>query len=143
MKKQLHKLFSRDVVINVLEKFISKQIDVHQATALLKLGRSRFFDLLKSYRTDPKNFSIEYRRATATNKIDPKIEGRIFKELEHEKKLIQDSSNPIRDYNYSFIKETLEKKHDIQVSLSTIINRAKKMNFTKAEKFIARTTAKS
>lgn len=143
MKKQLHKLFSRDVVISVLEKFISKQIDVHQATALLKLGRSRFFDLLKSYRTDPKNFSIEYRRASPTNKIDPKIESRIFKELEHEKQLIQDSSNPIRDYNYSFIKETLEKKHDIQVSLSTIINRAKKMNFTKAGKFVARTTAKS
>jgi hypothetical protein len=41
-----------------------------------------------------------------------------------------DKRNPVRFYNYSYLKEILEKKHKVHVSLPTIIRRAKKMGIT-------------
>ena len=49
--------------------------------------------------------------------------------LKKEAEIIQSESNPVKFYNYSYLKETLEKKHKVFVSLPTIIRRAKKMDF--------------
>ncbi len=140
--KQLHTAFETKEVIEIFERYLSGILDQKQAQALLKIGRSRFFDLLKSYREKPDDFSIEYRRTKATRKISAQAEKKIVAALEQDKKLIQDRHNPIRHYNYSFIRETLERKHDIKVSLTTIINRAKKMNFTSSQKTRFRTIMK-
>jgi hypothetical protein len=47
-------------------------------------------------------------------------------ELETEKSLIDDPSMPVRFYNYSFIRDQIMKKHHQEVSVPTIIDRAKK-----------------
>lgn len=134
MNKQLHKIFDDKEVITIFKKYITGELDQRQAQALLKIGRSRFFDLLKKYQEDPSSFTIEYQRKRATRAISERANKRIIEALEQEKKLIEDHTNPIRNYNYSFIRETLERKNGIQVSLGSIINRAKKMNFIRNRK---------
>lgn len=134
MQKQLHKMFDTKQVVDIFEKYLSGEIVQDQAQTLLKIGRSRFFVLLKKYRDNPELFSIEYSRKKPTRILDEKIESKIIKALKQEKSLIEDKKNPIRDYNYSFIKETLKNKQGIEVSLTTIINRAKKMNFIREAK---------
>lgn len=129
MKKQIHKKFDTKHVIGIFEQYLSGEILQEQAQILLRVSRSRFFYLLKGYREKPGEFSIEYCRKKPTRTLDRKVEGKIIKALEQEKSLIDNKENPIRDYNYSFIKETLQRKNGIEVSLTTIINRAKKMNF--------------
>ena len=134
MKKQLHKKFETKQVVDIFEQYLSGEILQEQAQVLLKVSRSRFFFLLKSYREKPSEFSVEYQRKKPTRTIEKKVEDKIIKALEQEKSLIENKENPIRDYNYSFIKETLHRKNGIDVSLTTIINRAKKMNFIRPEK---------
>ena len=134
MRKQLHKKFDTKQVVDIFERYLTGEILQEQAQALLKVSRSRFFYLLKCYRDDSANFSVAYQRKKPTRSLDKKVEDKIIKALEQEKKLIENKENPIRDYNYSFIKETLQRKHEVEVSLTTIINRAKKMNFIRREK---------
>lgn len=134
MKNQLHKKFDTKQVVDIFERYLTGEIYQDQAQALLKVSRSRFFYLLKSYREKPAEFSVEYHRKKPTRTLDKKVEDKIIKALEQEKSLIENKENPIRDYNYSFIKETLQRKSGVEVSLTTIINRAKKMNFIKLKK---------
>lgn len=131
MAKQLHKRFSTKEVKEIFEKYLSKEIGVEHALGFLKIKRRQFFDLLKLYRESPDAFSLDYKRTKAHRKIDEKAEQKILSELKKEAKLIANPDNPIRDYNYSFIREILEEKHKVSVSLPTIISRAKKMGFTK------------
>lgn len=134
MQKQLHKMFDTKQVVEIFEKYLSGEIVQDQAQTLLKIGRSRFFVLLKKYRDNPESFSVEYNRKKPTRVLDQEIESKIIKALKQEKNLIENKKNPVRNYNYSFIKETLQIKQGVEVSLTTIINRAKKMNFTKGAK---------
>lgn len=46
-----------------------------------------------------------------------------------DKKIIKDKDNPVRRYNYSFIKDRLADTYGQKVALSTIIDRAKKYGF--------------
>lgn len=131
MSSQLHKRFSSKEVIEVLERYLSKEIGVAEGLALLKVGKTRFFSLLKSYQQKPNDFSIEHQRKGPNHHLDKKTDEKILKELEREKKIIDDKKNPVRFYNYSYLKNVLEEKHKIKVSVSTVIRRAKKMGFTK------------
>ena len=131
MAEQLHKKFTEQEVVEVFERYLSREIEVDKALALLRIGRSRFFGLLKTYREEPKSFSLDYKRKAPNHRIDDKKDKVILKELEKEKKIIEDKTNPVRFYNYSYLKNVLEEKHDVKVSVSTIIRRAKKMGFTK------------
>lgn len=131
MDSQLHKRFSSKEVIEVLERYLSKEIGVAEGLALLKVGKTRFFGLLKSYQQKPHDFSIEYGRKGPTYHLDKKTDEKILKELEKEKKIIDDKKNPVRFYNYSYLKNVLEEKHKVKVSVSTVIRRAKKMGFTR------------
>lgn len=131
MVKQLHKRFSTKEVRDVLKRYSAGEVGREQAMAILKIGRRRFFDLLKAYRNSPEDFKVSYGRKGPTRKIDTKVEEKIMAELERESKLIKDKRNPVRDYNYSYIKEVLKEDHDVTVSLPTIIRRAKKRGFIK------------
>jgi len=130
MGKHLRKLFSADQVKEVFQRYLSRQIGVDQASAILKIRRRQFFKLLKVYRERPESFSLDYTRKAPPRKIDAKTEARIMQELKKETEIIRDKSNPVRFYNYSYVKEILEKKHKVHVSLPTIIDRAKKMGIT-------------
>ncbi len=130
MGKHLRKLFSVDQVKEVFQRYLSRQIAVDQASAILKIRRRQFFKLLKLYREGPESFSLDYTRKAPPRKIDAKAEARIMQELKKETEIIGDKRNPVRFYNYSYVKEVLEKKHKVTVSLPTIIRRATKMGIT-------------
>jgi hypothetical protein len=133
MGKHLRKLFSVDQVKEVFRRYLARQIGVDQASAILKIRRRQFFKLLKLYRDKPESFSLQYTRKTPPRRIDAKAEAKITQELKKETAIIRDKRNPVRFYNYSYVKEILENKHKVRVSLPTIIRRAKKMGITKKD----------
>lgn len=130
MGKHLRKLFSVNEVKKVFERYLAQEITVEHGLAMLKIRRRQFFKLLKVYRKRPESFSLDYTRKVPPRKIDAKTEARIMQELKKETEIIRDKRNPVRFYNYSYVKEILEKKHKVHVSLPTIIDRAKKMGIT-------------
>ncbi|MHA2086621.1 MAG: hypothetical protein ACXABD_23010 [Candidatus Thorarchaeota archaeon] len=123
---QIHKKFSDDQVGNLFKRYIHKEVERKYIQEILGIKKRRFFALLKQYRTDPKNFSIQYARKTKTRSIDPRIEKNILKELKIDKKAIQNKNIPLKSYNYSYVRDRLETKYKQKVSLPTIIDRAKK-----------------
>ena len=100
---------------------------------ILQISKRRFFQLVQEYRENPDEFSIDYQRKRPTRKIDAEIEKNIIKELKIEKELIEDEELPIQSYNYSYIKDQLYNKYQQEVSLPTIISRAKEMGFYKSK----------
>jgi hypothetical protein len=126
---QIHKRFTDDQVRGLFQRYIRKDVARKYLQEMLGISKSRFFVLLSEYRKDPENFSIQYSRSKPTRWIDPAIEANILKELAIDKKMLLNKAIPIFRYNYSFLKGQLEKKHGQEVSLSTIIDRAKKHDF--------------
>jgi hypothetical protein len=55
---------------------------------MLRIGKSRFFVLLKEYRRDPEAFSIVYERAT-TQRLSAEVEAEIKRGLLQEKEIVQ------------------------------------------------------
>ncbi len=126
---QLHKRFTDQQVKELLERYLNKELKREHIQQMLQIKRRRFFKLFKEYCQNPETFSIQYKRIIAPRTIDPKIEKNIFKELKIAKGFIANKDMPIWSYNYSFIKNDLEKRYKQKVSLSTIIDRAKKNRF--------------
>ena len=124
--EQLHKEFTDTQVKELFERYAKRESKIQYVLEILGIKRSRFFVLLKHYRECPSRFSIQYGRKAKTRKISESIEQNIIKELQIEKKLIQDKDIPLRQYNYSSIRDLLREKYYQKVSLSTIIDRAKK-----------------
>jgi len=121
---QVHKRLNDDLVRNIFSSYESKQLALTVALAQLGLKRRRFFQLLAVYRDNPVAFSVSYQRR-GRKLITAKAEEQIKKELLKEKAMIEDKALPIRYYNYSAVKDLLQEKHDITVSVPTIIARAK------------------
>lgn len=126
---QIHKEFTDSQVKELIERYLKREIRIHYVLEILGIKRSRFFVLLKQYKECPNKFSIQYFRNTKTRKIPQAVEDNIIRELQIEKKLIQDKDIPLRYYNYSYVKDLLETKYNQKVSLPTIIDRAKKNDF--------------
>lgn len=127
MTQQLHKRFSNQEVKEVFEKYEKKVLALDEVICFLKIKERQFFILLKEYRKDPDGFSIAFKRKKAPRGIDEKSDKKIMSELRKEAALIEDKRNPVRFFNYSYLKGILEEKHGVVVSLPTIISRAKKM----------------
>lgn len=143
MTEQIQKRFSNEEIKEVLEKYEKKVLGLSEVLIFLKVKERRFFDLLKKYRKEGDSFSVEVKRLTAPRGIDPKSEKTIMSELQKEAALIEDKRNPVRFFNYSYLKEILEEKHGVKVSLPTIISRAKKMGFIRKRSFGNRMIGKS
>jgi len=126
---QLHKRFTDSQVKELLDRYLRKEIQRDYIQEILGIGKTRFFALINSYRKDPDKFSVKYTRHTKTRAISKSIEENIIKELTIEKNLIQDKSVPLKSYNYSYVRDLLDKKYNQKVSLPTIIDRAKKNDF--------------
>jgi hypothetical protein len=130
MVEQIHKRLIDEQVRMILDRYTQKELKADQAMRLLELKRRQFFEWVKRYREDPQSFSVGYNREEASRKIRPEIEKNMLGELQLEKGLITDPTLPIRFYNYSYIQDQLKKKYQEEVSLPTIIDRAKKTGFT-------------
>lgn len=126
---QLHKKFSDIQVKELLARYLKGEIPRRYVQEMLEIKKRRFFALLKRYREKPEAFSIQYQREEPTRHIPEQTEKTILKELAIDKKIIEDKNNPVRRYNYSFIKDRLADTYGQKVALSTIIDRAKKYGF--------------
>jgi transposase len=126
---QLHKKFSDSQVKELFDRYVRKYIERPYLQEILGIGKARFFALLRRYRKNPQAFSIQYQRAEPSRTIAPDVEKNILKELSLEKRLIQDKNVPLRSYNYSYIKGRLQDTYAQEVSLSTVIRRAKEHGF--------------
>jgi hypothetical protein len=122
---QLHKRFSDEQVAFLLQAYEQGLMRREEVQDTLDIRRSRFFLLWKKYREDPEAFSISYQRST-TKRISPAIEEAIEHSLLREKRLIEDPEIPISGYNYSALRDRLFKQ-GVNVSVNTIIDRAKKL----------------
>jgi len=92
---------------------------------MLQINKTRFFALLKEYRRDPVEFSITYERETPA-RLSAEVEAAIAKELLREKELVENPDLPITSYNYSAMRDRLEKE-GLTVSATTITKRAKEL----------------
>lgn len=129
---QLHKRFSMEQVKLLLQRYIEGEISRIEIEEVLGVGKTRFFALLKEYRHDPKTFSIEYERSTP-RRLSEEAELQIAEELEREKQLVEDPQLPITSYNYTALRDRLQKKK-IRVSVPTIIQRAKRLECYKPQR---------
>lgn len=123
---QIHKRFTAEQVKFLFHAYLEGTITRPEIEEMLALRRSRFFTLLKMYRSDPQGFSISYRRKTPAE-LSSTAETEIKRQLLREKKLIDDPRLPISGYNYSALRDRLHKK-GVSVSVPTIIRRAKALD---------------
>jgi hypothetical protein len=123
---QIHKRFTVEQVAMLLKGYYQGTISRIAVQETLSIRKTRFFALLKEYNGNPKEFSLSYKRASSP-KLSSLVEAEIKKELLREKKLVEDKRLPISDYNYSALKDRL-RKSGIDVSLTTIIGRAKSLD---------------
>jgi len=91
---QLHKNFTFKQVGDLIVRYLAGEVERSYIQEILGIGKTRFFALVKKYREDPENFSIEYGRKKATRKISKEVEDNIMKELKVEKKHISDRKSP-------------------------------------------------
>ena len=122
---QLHRRLSDEQVKVLLQSYCEGKIARTDLQQMLGIEKTRFFALLKSYRQNPEIFSIAYLRTTS-----PRLSTQAENEIEHallqEKRIVEDRQLPISEYNYTALRDRLRKK-GIEVSVTTIIDRAKKL----------------
>ena len=126
---QLHKRFTDSQVKELIERYLKKEIERSYIQEVLGIGKTRFFALVREYRTDGNDFSIHHTRTAKTRTIPQEVEDNMLTELHIEKHLIEDKDVPLRQYNYSYVRDLLETKYHQKVSLPTVIDRAKKHGF--------------
>jgi hypothetical protein len=126
---QLHKRFLSDELKKLFDRYLQNEVERKYIQEILGIKKRRFFMLLKQYKENPTDFTIQYQRTTPPRIIPPEIEQNILKELAIEKKIIQNKEVPLTSYNYSYIQDRLKGKYHQRVSLPTIIDRAKKHGF--------------
>lgn len=122
---QLHKRFTDEQVASLFQSYSNGLLRRNEIQHTLKIGKTRFFELWKDYQSDPDHFSIAYERQ-AKGRISSAAEQAIEAELLRDKALIEDREIPITTYNYSALRDRLQKQ-GITVSVNTIIDRAKKL----------------
>lgn len=125
---QLHKRFTSDQVKELLERYLRNELERTYIQEILGIGRRRFFTLVKGYRKNPHQFDIQYERSSPP-RIPPGLEETLLSELSIEKNLIQNKDVPLKSYNYSYVKDRLQRQYRQKISLTTVINRAKKHGF--------------
>jgi hypothetical protein len=133
-KGQLHKRFQTDHVKMILEKMERNEFSGTEACRYLGIGRTRLYQLIHEYNKNPQNFVLKYERTVNTRSISTEVESHIISELKVEKeKIIDNPDTPTNRYNYSYIKGLIKDKYQENVSLPTIISRAKSNGFWKSK----------
>jgi len=122
---QIHKNFTVEQVKVLLGAYKNGHISRGEVENTLGIGKTRFFALLKQFCETPDTFSIDYHRSSK-GRLSDEVEERIKEVLLSDKELIENKELPITTYNYAALNDRL-KKEGIQVSTTTIINRAKRM----------------
>lgn len=122
---QIHKRFCAEQIKVLFDGYGQGRLVRPSVEEILGIGKTRFFTLLKAYRQNPQGFSLTYHRTTPP-RLSALVEAEIARKLQEERNLVEDPRLPISGYNYSAVRDRLEKQ-DIHVSLTTIIRRAKEL----------------
>jgi len=122
---QLHKHFTDEQVRVLFQSYCKGKMSRADIQEMLDIGKSHFFVLLKEYRQNPDSFSIAYERRM-NPRLSTEIEQEIKKALLWEKEIVENPDLPISGYNYTALRDRL-RKQGIEVSITTIIDRAKKL----------------
>lgn len=125
MSHHISKRLTEAQSVAILTQYQSGTIRASEAQSKLGLRRSQFFDLVTRFRREGSSFTLVAFSDHAHRRISKKAEEYIERELKEERKLIEDRTIPIRSYNYSAVRDVLKEKYDIEVSVPTIIDRAK------------------
>lgn len=129
MATQIHKNFTTAQVKELFQKYLNKAIERKYVEQILGIKKAMFFRLLQSYRSDPQDFSVDYKRSSEAKRIAPETRNHIIKELSIDQKAIQNKDIPLYRYNYSYVQKRLEKQYGQSAALSTIIQYAKDNGF--------------
>lgn len=129
---QIHKRFTVEQVQVLFQGYLQGNLSRAEVEELLKIGKTRFFALLKAYRQDPQAFTIAYQRISP-GRLSEQVELQIKQELLREKDLVDDKDLPIQDYNYTALADRLKKK-GVHVSTTTITRRAKALGCYRSRK---------
>jgi hypothetical protein len=129
---QIHKRFTIEQVKILFRGYSEGNLSRAEIEEMLKIGKTRFFALLKKYLESPDTFGIAYQRVRV-GRLSPEVESKIEKELLREQELIEDPEMLIYDYNYTALRDRL-KKEGVQVSTTTITKRAKDLGCYKPKK---------
>jgi hypothetical protein len=120
---QLHKRSSDEQVAFLFQAYGQGLMGREEVQETLGIGRTRFFDLWRVFRQAPEAYSISYQRAPF-KRVLPEAEMVLEQELLVEKSLIDNPDLPISSYNYSAVRDRLQKQ-GIDISVNTVIDRAK------------------
>jgi len=123
---QVHKRFTDEQIRLLFKRYCEGLMPRIEIQEIIGVNKTRFFALVKTYRLNPEVFSIAYLR-NGSPKLSEQVETEIKQELLRDKDLVEDPRLPIYEYNYSALRDRLCKK-DIQVSVPTIIERAKRFD---------------
>ena len=123
---QLHRRFTDEQVRVLFQSYCKGKMSRLDVQEILDISKSRFFVLLKEYRQNSETFSIAYKRRTHS-RLSTEIENKIEMALLKEKEIVEDPDLPISGYNYTAMRDRL-RKEGIEVSITTIIDRAKKLD---------------
>lgn len=126
---QLHTNFNNEQVKQYLAWYIDGTMSQDDVCQQLGIKQSRFYALLKLYKTSPANFSVAYGRDYANYKKDRTTTAAIRKELELDKSFIDNPNMPIMFYNYSAIRDAIAESTGSTLTAQTVINYAKKWGF--------------
>ena len=129
---QIHKKFTTDQVKVLLTAYEQGHITRREIEDTPAINKTRFFALLKQFRDPTGTFSIDYQRKS-TARLSEATEEMIRTELQREKELVEDNELPITNYNYAALADRL-KKRGVQVSTTTIIQRAMRLGCYQAKK---------
>jgi len=128
-KSQLHKRFTTEQIKIILKWYCDKSLAADEARERLEISERQFFKLLKEYRKNPEMFSIEYPHRDAHNRTAQNIDNAIRAELEKEKVLIENRDMPVRQYNYSAVRDEVRRSAGQNISDETIRRRAHAWGF--------------
>jgi transposase len=129
---QIHKQFTTEQIKVLLESYQQGYLSRKEIEKTLGINKTRFFAILKKYRTNHEDFSIKYERK-GKPKLKEQVEEKIQKELLRDKELVDNKDLPVFGYNYAALNDRL-RKEGIQVSTTTIIKRAKTLGCYQARK---------
>ena len=82
---QIHKAFTDEQVRELMQRYVDQQVDRKHLQELLGIKERRFFDLLKKYREDPQNFTIQYHRRSPFLPLSIGLKRTIFTYLKNRK----------------------------------------------------------
>lgn len=87
MASRIHRRFTDDRVKLLLALYSKKAVSLDQILRQLDCTRSRFYQILKTYRHDPRKFTVAYGRNYPQHRLSKKIERAIREELEMDRQL--------------------------------------------------------